>query len=108
MALIHRHYLNPHITRRDIIAQIDYGQRTVAGNVITHYRFYEMVNSVRLEHARLYASAHPNETNESVAVQSGFKDRFAMRHASCRIASVNPDLLEGFKPLGNGDDTDNL
>ena len=100
VALVHGHYLDSHVTRRDIISLFDYGQRTEAGRVITHYGFYEMVNTVRLEHARQYMQAHPNETLESVAVNSGFKDRFAMRHAAKRICDFNKDLLEGFVPTG--------
>lgn len=101
IALVHKNYLDPHITRRDIISQLDYGQRTEAGRVITHYGFYEMVNTVRLEHVRLYMQSHPNETLESVALNSGFKDRFAMRHATKRISEPNKDLLAGFIPLSS-------
>ena len=101
IALVHKNYLDPHVTRRDIISQLDYGHRTEAGSVITHYGFYEMVNTVRLEHARLYMQTHPNETLESVAVNSGFKDRFAMRHAAKKISKPNKDLLAGFTPLSS-------
>lgn len=93
-----RRYLEPHLRRRDIIAEFDYGERTLAGAVISAFGFYDMINSLRLEHARRYARAHPNETKESVAVSSGFKDRFAMRHAARRIGEGNREILEGFEP----------
>lgn len=93
-----RRYLEPHLMRRHIIAEFDYGERTLAGAVISDFGFYDMINALRLEHARLYAQAHPNETKESVAVSSGFKDRFAMRHAARRIGRGNPEILEGFSP----------
>lgn len=92
------HYLDPHLTRRGLISLFDYGQRTDAGTVISHYGFYEMVNTFRLEHAACYARLHPNETKESVAQASGFRNRFAMRHAEKRIGRGNSDLLEGFTP----------
>lgn len=85
MEIARRRYLEPHLMRRDIIAEFDYGQRTEAGAVISALGFYDMINTLRLEHARRYAEAHPNETKESVAINSGFKDRFAMRHAAKRI-----------------------
>lgn len=93
-------YREPHLTRRDIIAEFDYGERTEAGAVISAFGFYDMINTLRLEHARRYAEAHPNETKESIAISSGFKDRFAMRHARGRIDECNPELLDGFTPQG--------
>lgn len=100
-AIVRRRYLEPHLMRRDIIAEFDYGERTMAGAVISHYGFYDMVNTLRLAHARRYAEAHPNETKESVAVSSGFKDRFAMRHAARRIGEGTAEVLDGFEPLGD-------
>lgn len=91
-------YLEPHLTRRDIIAEFDYGERTMAGAIISTFGFYDMINTLRLAHARCYAEAHPNETKESVAVSSGFKDRFAMRHAARRIGEGNSEILDGFVP----------
>lgn len=91
-------YLEPHLTRRDIISEFDYGSRTLAGRIISQYGFYAMINTLRLEHTRLYAEAHPYETKESVAVNSGFKDRFAMRHAERKIGAGIPEMLLGFKP----------
>lgn len=93
-----RRYLEPHITRREIISEFDYGSRTLAGQVITQYGFYAMINTLRLEHARIYAQAHPRETKESVAVNSGFKDRFAMRHAERKIGDGILDMLRDFTP----------
>lgn len=80
-----RHYLEPHLTRREIISEFDYGERTLAGQIISEYGFYTLINTLRLEHARRYAESHPSETKESIAVNSGFKDRFAMRHARRKI-----------------------
>lgn len=93
-----KRYLEPHLMRRDIIAEFDYGERTIAGAVISEFGFYDMVNMLRLEHARRYAEAHPNETKESIAVSSGFKDRFAMRHAARRIGGGSREILDGFAP----------
>lgn len=87
IAVCRRRYLEPHLTRREIISEFDYGSRTLAGKIISEYGFYTMINSMRLEHARRYAAAHPLETKESVAVNSGFKDRFAMRHAERKIGT---------------------
>lgn len=98
IAYCRQHYLEPHLTRRDIVALFDYGQRTLAGRIISEYGFYNMINTLRLEHARQYTEAHPLETKESVAVNSGFKDRFAMRHAERKIGHGIPDLLAGFSP----------
>lgn len=100
IAVARRRYLEPHLTRRDIIGEFDYGERTEAGAAISAFGFYDMINTLRLEHARRYASAHPNETKESVAISSGFKDRFAMRHAAGKIGECAPEILEGFTPLG--------
>lgn len=98
MEIARRRYREPHLTRRDIIAEFDYGERTAAGAAISAFGFYDMINTLRLEHARRYAEAHPNETKESVAINSGFKDRFAMRHAAKRTGGQNPEILEGFAP----------
>lgn len=87
IAVCRRRYLEPHLTRREIISEFDYGSRTLAGKIISEYGFYTMINSMRLEHARRYAAEHPLETKESVAVNSGFKDRFAMRHAERKIGT---------------------
>lgn len=96
---IARHrYLEPHLMRRDIIAEFNYGERTEAGAVISSFGFYDMINTLRLEHARQYAKVHPNETKESIAINSGFKDRFAMRHAASKIGEGNPEILDGFTP----------
>lgn len=99
IGIARRRYLEPHLTRRDIIAEFDYGERTAAGAVISSFGFYDMINTLRLEHARCYAKAHPNETKESIAICSGFKDRFAMRHAARRIGEWNQEILDGFTPL---------
>lgn len=93
-----RRYLEPHLTRREIISEFDYGSRTLAGQIISQYGFYAMINTLRLEHARLYAASHPMETKESVAVNSGFKDRFAMRHAERKIGAGISEMLPGFNP----------
>lgn len=98
IAIARRRYLEPHLTRRDIIAEFDYGERTAAGAAISAFGFYDMINTLRLEHARRYAEAHPNETKESIAISSGFKDRFALRHAARRIGEWNPEILDGFTP----------
>lgn len=99
IAIARRRYLEPHLTRRDVIAEFDYGERTVAGAVISAVGFYNMINALRLEHARRYAEAHPSETKESVALSSGFKDRFAMRHAALKVGDCDHDILDGFTPL---------
>lgn len=98
IAVISRRYLEPSLTRTDVIADISYGRKTDAGRLITQIGFYELVNMFRLKHAQLYRLSYPNATQDAVASASGFTSRFALNRALKRNIDINSPLLDGFNP----------
>ncbi len=96
--VIGRRYLEPNITRTEVLSDISYGKKTEAGRFITQIGFYDLVNMFRLRHAELYRQAFPNATQDAVAAASGFASRFALHRALKRNIIADQSLLKDFNP----------
>lgn len=88
-AVIRRRYKESNLTRVQVIGEIEYGNRTLVGNIISEIGFYNLVNLFRIEHARLYKEANPTATQNEIAVESGYKDRFAFNYAKKKVSNID-------------------
>lgn len=93
LAIIARRYREPGLKRVEVIAEVSYRRKKQAGEFITSIGFYKLVNTFRLYHMVGYAEAHPEMSNEGVAMSCGFKDRFALNNARKRITEIDMDLI---------------
>lgn len=96
LSIISRRYKEPNLLRTDVISEIDFGKRTLAGAYISKFGFYTLVNTFRLEYARRYSEDNPKATKEQIAAASGFKDRFALNNAKKRIGEIDLSQIKDF------------
>lgn len=89
LTVIRRRYKDSNLTRAQVIGEIEYGNRTLAGNIISEIGFYNLVNLFRIEHARLYKEANPAATQDNIAEESGYKDRFALNYAKKKVSKID-------------------
>lgn len=93
LAIIARRYKEPGLKRVEVIADVSYRRKKQAGDFITSIGFYRLVNTFRLYHLDGFAEAHPEMSNEGIAMSCGFKDRFALNNARKRITEIDMDLI---------------
>lgn len=92
-------YKNSNLLKSDVIAEINYGKKTLAKNYLAEVGFFNFVNAFRLEHARLYKEQNPQATADDVAAKAGFRDRFALNYAKKKVSADSRTLIGDFRPL---------
>ena len=92
-------YKNSNLLKSDVIAEINYGKKTLAKNYLAEVGFFNFVNAFRLEHARLYKEQNPQATADDVAAKAGFRDRFALNYAKKKVSPNSRTLIGDFCPL---------
>lgn len=93
LAIVARRFMEPNLKRTEVIADVSYRKKKQAGQFITSIGFYRLVNTFRLYQMENYSKAHPEMTQEGVAISCGFKDRFALNNARKRITEIDMDLI---------------
>lgn len=94
LAIIARRYKEPNLKRTEVIAEVSYRKKKIAGEYITSIGFYRLVNTFRLYHIENYVKAHPEISKEGAAISCGFKDRFALNNARKRIQDIDMQLIK--------------
>lgn len=97
-SIIRRMYRDSSLKKADVIAEMEYGKKTLAKAYLSEIGFYNFVNTYRLEHARLYKEAHPLATLDEIATAAGFRDRFALRYAKKKIRLTDNQFISDFVP----------
>lgn len=95
--IILRRYREQHLTKSDVLSEVDRGKVTAAGNFIASIGYYRLVNMFRLEHARQYAALHPNLKQSEVALVAGFVSGSCYSKAKRSVPFINPDLVKALK-----------
>lgn len=72
LAVVLRRYREPHLQKKDVLAEVDRGKMAPASRYISSVGYYNLINMFRLEYARQYSIAHPQEKQAAVAEASGF------------------------------------
>lgn len=98
LAIISRRYQEPDLKRTDVISEVGYRRKKLAGAYITRLSFYKLVNAFRLWNLEIYMSEHPNIGTEAAAIHNGFKDRWALHNARKRVADFDYRLIRDFLP----------
>lgn len=97
--IIKTSYKNSNLLKSDVIAEVNYGKKTLAKNYLAEVGFFNFVNAFRLEHARLYKEQNPQATADDVAARAGFRDRFALNYAKKKVSADSRALIGDFRPL---------
>lgn len=97
-AVIERMYLNSSLLKTDVIAEMEYGKKTLAKEYLSEVGFYNFVNAYRLKHAQCYKEKHPKATLDEVATAAGFRDRFALNYAKGKMKNSDRLLTRHFCP----------
>lgn len=97
-SIIRRMYRDSSLRKADVIAEMEYGKKTLAKAYLSEIGFYNFVNAYRLEHARLYKEAHPQATLDEIATAAGFRDRFALCYAKKKVKATDNQLISDFVP----------
>lgn len=85
-------FLNPHITIEEVASELDTNRLYVsrAVNGILGITFREYLNNLRIEYAKKYMMAHSMETQESIAINSGFPDATSFNKKFRQVMQVTP------------------
>lgn len=97
-AVIERMYLNSSLLKTDVIAEMEYGKKTLAKEYLSEVGFYNFVNAYRLKHAQCYKERYPKATLDEVATAAGFRDRFALNYAKGKMKNSDRLLTRHFCP----------
>ena len=90
-----RKYREQHIQKSDILAEIDSGKKSGANRFITQVGYYNLINMFRLEHARLYAQAHPEAKQSEIALAAGFASGSSFSKAKRSVPRIDPGIVSG-------------
>ena len=85
-------YLNDHLSMNDLVKRL-HTNKTYLSEVIadSEYRsFYQLINTLRIEHACWMLGEDPNLKMEQVAMASGFSSGSAFSQVFKRIKGVSP------------------
>lgn len=92
-----RKYREQHLQKSDILAEIDSGKKSGANRFITQVGYYNLINMFRLEHARLYAQAHPEAKQSEIALAAGFASGSSFSKAKRSVPRIDPDIVSGVR-----------
>lgn len=85
-------FLNPDLTIEDVASELNtnrvYISRIV--NQMMHITFRDYVNQLRIRYSKQYMTKHPEYTQETVAVASGYQDAASFNRKFRQITGVTP------------------
>ena len=85
-------YLNDHLSMNDLVKRL-HTNKTYLSEVIAHSEFgsfYQLINTLRIDHACWMLGEDPNLKMEQVALASGFSSGSAFSQVFKRIKGVSP------------------
>ena len=91
--VILRRFKEQHLQKKDVLAEVDKGKAAPASRFIANVGYYNLINMFRLEYARLYSEANPNEKQSAVAAASGFASGSSYSKAKKNVTFIDPELV---------------
>lgn len=92
LEIILQRFREPHLQKRDVLAQISKGKVTLASQYISAVGYYNLINMFRLEYARQYSEAYPMVKQSIVAKEAGFASGPSFSKAKKSIRSIDPGI----------------
>ena len=92
LEIILERFREPHLQKRDVLAQISKGKVTAASQYISAVGYYNLINMFRLEYARQYSEAYPMVKQSIVAKEAGFASGPSFSKAKKSIRSIDPEI----------------
>ena len=92
LEIILQRFREPHLQKRDVLAQISKGKVTLASQYISAVGYYNLINMFRLEYARQYSEAYPMVKQSIVAKEAGFASGPSFSKAKKSIRSIDPEI----------------
>lgn len=93
LEIIGRRFREPHLQKKDVLAEIERGKVHQANLFIRSVGYYNLINMFRLEYARQYAAANPNFKQAVIAQASGFSSGSSFSKAKKSVADIDPELV---------------
>ena len=99
LEIILQRFREPHLQKRDVLAQISKGKVTLASQYISAVGYYNLINMFRLEYARQYSEAYPMVKQSIVAKEAGFASGPSFSKAKKSIRSIDPEIAAKIKTI---------
>ena len=99
LEIILQRFREPHLQKRDVLAQISKGKVTLASQYISAVGYYNLINMFRLEYARQYSEAYPMVKQSIVAKEAGFASGPSFSKAKKSIRSIDPEFAAKIKTI---------
>lgn len=93
LEIIGRRFREPHLQKKDMLAEIERGKVHQANLFIRSVGYYNLINMFRLEYARQYAAANPNFKQAVIAQASGFSSGSSFSKAKKSVTDIDPELV---------------
>lgn len=93
LEIIGRRFREPHLQKKDVLAEIERGKVHQANLFIRSVGYYNLINMFRLEYARQYAAANPNFKQAVIAQASGFSSGSSFSKAKKSVTDIDPELV---------------
>lgn len=93
LEIIGRRFREPHLQKKDVLAEIERGKVHQANLFIRSIGYYNLINMFRLEYARQYAAANPNLKQLVVAQAAGFSSGSSFSKAKKSVTCIDPELV---------------
>ena len=99
LEIILQRFREPHLQKRDVLAQISKGKVTLASQYISAVGYYNLINMFRLEYARQYSEAYPMVKQSIVAKEAGFASGPSFSKAKKSIRSIDPEIAAKIRTI---------
>lgn len=99
LEVILQRFREPHLQKRDVLAQISKGKVTLASQYISAVGYYNLINMFRLEYARQYSEAYPMVKQSIVAKEAGFASGPSFSKAKKSIRSIDPEIAAKIRTI---------
>lgn len=93
LEIIGRRFREPHLQKKDVLAEIERGKVHQANLFIRSVGYYNLINMFRLEYARQYAAANPNLKQSVIAQAAGFSSGSSFSKAKKSVTDIDPELV---------------
>ena len=97
LEIILQRFREPHLQKRDVLAQISKGKVTAASQYISAVGYYNLINMFRLEYARQFSEAYPLVKLSIVAKEAGFASGSSFSKAKKSIRDIDPEIAAKVK-----------
>ena len=97
LGIILERFREPHLQKRDVLAQISKGKVTAASQYISAVGYYNLINMFRLEYARQFSEAYPLVKLSIVAKEAGFASGSSFSKAKKSIRDIDPEIAAKVK-----------